>query len=197
VSRTSADLLLPILKRTNTNASFCVVGGSESSNEKTAERIGASFRSNGFDALLELMDDPSDYAEAAPTFTIVGLGTPLQEEVLARLKLIHPKGSLITCGGWIDQYAGRDQYFPPFIHALRIGWLLRIVREPRRLLRRYSTDALRFLVHGRRLVSKLNSLEGYEWTRYGLVKLSSPLGAALLDQNSLVSKPKMKRRHDL
>lgn len=196
VSRTSADLLVPSLKQMNSSASFCVIGGSEFSNEKCAERLGASYRSNGFDSLVDLLDDPREYSNSSPTYTLVGLGTPLQDQVLARLRQVHPTGSILTCGGWIDQYSASQQYFPPIIHALRLGWLLRIVREPRRLIRRYSIDALNFLVRGNRLVSRLNRLEGFAWTRFGLVKVNSALGAALLDQDFVISKSNMKRRHD-
>jgi Glycosyl transferase WecG/TagA/CpsF family len=54
---------------------------------------------------------------------------------------------IFTAGGWLDQLADRPQYFPPLVHQLRLGWLLRIIREPRRLVRRYTLDAVSALRH--------------------------------------------------
>jgi hypothetical protein len=73
---------------------------------------------------------------------VLGLGAPLQDHYA--LATASPGILVATCGGWLDQFAG-DTYYPAWAYPLRLNWLVRLAREPRRLWRRYTIDALRAL----------------------------------------------------
>ena len=70
-----------------------------------------------------------------------------------------------TCGGWLDQFAG-DTYYPAWAYPLRLNWLVRLAREPKRLWRRYTVDAIR-AVRARAAVdpSTSRSRAGVRWPR--------------------------------
>lgn len=69
---------------------------------------------------------------SAPDLLLVALGSPKQEEWLARH--LTPSGARvgIGVGGSFDVYGGRVHLAPEWIRATGVEWLYRIVREPRR-----------------------------------------------------------------
>ncbi|MGW9684612.1 WecB/TagA/CpsF family glycosyltransferase [Flagellimonas sp. 2504JD1-5] len=73
-----------------------------------------------------------------PNVIIVGMGTPMQERFLVRLKQRGFKGGLYSCGAFISQTAskGRD-YFPSVINKLHLRWAYRIYEDPK-LFKRYA-----------------------------------------------------------
>ncbi len=78
---------------------------------------------------------------------VLGMGTPKQEKVAARLARDLPYNTVIVTGGAIiDRWAGHIRRPPRFIRALRAEWLYRLCQEPKRLWRRYLLDGLHFAV---------------------------------------------------
>ena len=74
---------------------------------------------------------------------MVGLGAPLQDQYALQLADAGLRGALVaTCGGWLDQVTTPD-YYPRFAYHAKLNWAVRLVREPRRLWRRYTVDAVR------------------------------------------------------
>jgi exopolysaccharide biosynthesis WecB/TagA/CpsF family protein len=77
-----------------------------------------------------------------PDLILIGMGAPLQEkaalEIFDYLKTVsHEATPLVaTCGGWLDQL-GVSNYYPSWATPLRLNWLVRLCREPRRLWKRY------------------------------------------------------------
>jgi hypothetical protein len=72
---------------------------------------------------------------------IVGLGAGLQEQVLLEGARAMTRGYAMTCGGFLDQVL-QPGYYPAWAYPLRLNWLVRLSREPRRLWRRYTVHAL-------------------------------------------------------
>jgi len=72
-----------------------------------------------------------------PDVVLVGMGAPIQESLLLRLKYDGFRGVGFTCGGFLDQYVVGTQYYPAIIDRLDLRWLYRLVSDPRRLGRRY------------------------------------------------------------
>lgn len=151
MSRTSADLLLPTL--IDKMGPGCRIGLIGSSKDQLAAAQGVIEKWPTRPEIVLTIDGYSDLAEessvvkrveeAQPNVLILGLGAPLQDEWALRLKDRCRKVSLIlTCGGWIDQIT-QPTYYPTFAYKFRINWLIRVVREPRRLWRRYTVDVLR------------------------------------------------------
>jgi N-acetylglucosaminyldiphosphoundecaprenol N-acetyl-beta-D-mannosaminyltransferase len=74
----------------------------------------------------------------------VGLGTPKQDVVAARLA--EKSGlTFVAIGAAFDFIAGEKKQAPKFMQEHGIEWLFRLVSEPRRLWRRYLFGNARFL----------------------------------------------------
>ena len=77
---------------------------------------------------------------------LVALGNPLQEEWIRRNLELLDAGLLIGVGAWFDFLSGNVKRAPTWVRDMRCEWLYRLVREPRRLIRRYTLDIGRFLL---------------------------------------------------
>jgi len=148
IKRSSADLVLPMILDKRELKIF-LVGGE-------IRRIDARLNSfkNRFPkakVLLNLSGFETNLVrrifqeakENAPNIIILGLGAPKQEEVALELsELFGSSRNLVitTCGGWLDQLTVKN-YYPSWAYPLKLNWLVRLAREPRRLWRRYTIDA--------------------------------------------------------
>lgn len=83
---------------------------------------------------------------SAAKVVVVGMGTPLQEAFLVSLKKTGWLGAGFTCGGYLDQVAKRFDYYPRWIDRLNLRFLYRLVREPKRLWRRYLIEYQTFVM---------------------------------------------------
>jgi N-acetylglucosaminyldiphosphoundecaprenol N-acetyl-beta-D-mannosaminyltransferase len=75
--------------------------------------------------------------ESRPTIVLVNMGMPRQERWLWDNWSELRTGVAITAGALVDHAAGRVRRPPRWVANLGIEWLVRLVREPRRLWRRY------------------------------------------------------------
>jgi N-acetylglucosaminyldiphosphoundecaprenol N-acetyl-beta-D-mannosaminyltransferase len=75
--------------------------------------------------------------ESAPTIILVNMGMPRQERWLWDNWVDLRAGVAITAGALVDHAAGRVHRPPRWVANLGIEWLVRLIREPRRLWRRY------------------------------------------------------------
>lgn len=158
VDRSSADMVIPLYLRLRPAARVALVGGRPGVAENAAARLeGVVFTADGFAGLAGLFDEGSALVAADPDVIVLGLGTGLQDRVAAELHNRLPGAVIFTAGGWVDQLSRREQYFPPVVHRLRLGWLWRIAHEPRRLLRRYTIDAVAAVVRRRATVQRLRA----------------------------------------
>lgn len=76
---------------------------------------------------------------------VLGLGPPKQE-VIGSLLVAAGCGVVLCIGSALEVAAGTNKRAPVAFQRLRIEWLYRILREPRRLLRRYLTTFPQFLL---------------------------------------------------
>jgi N-acetylglucosaminyldiphosphoundecaprenol N-acetyl-beta-D-mannosaminyltransferase len=79
---------------------------------------------------------------------LVSLPTPMQQEwVAANRDKIHAS-LVMTSGSLLDHVAdNRDwprSWYPTWANRLGLNWLSRLVREPRRLWRRYTIEMIDF-----------------------------------------------------
>lgn len=89
--------------------------------------------------------DCADHIRASDADLVwVGLGTPKQDVVgtalAAELSLLT-----LNVGAAFDFAAGKVKEAPPWIQGSGFEWLYRFLREPRRLLRRYTYGNARFV----------------------------------------------------
>jgi N-acetylglucosaminyldiphosphoundecaprenol N-acetyl-beta-D-mannosaminyltransferase len=102
---------------------------------------------------------------AAPDILLVGLGMPLQERWLTENRQRLDAGVALSCGAVFDYTSRRVSRGPRLLTEGGFEWLARLLREPRRLWRRYLLGNPLFLLRvvrqllswpaGRRLVKGL------------------------------------------
>lgn len=164
LARTSADLVLPtVLSQVlPPGARVALIGGRPGVAQAAAQRMSSKtvVAIDGFEDLAALRADPSSLVDFDPDLVVLGLGAGLQDEVAVELHGVLPRAAICTAGGWIDQLAASEQYFPDWVHTMRLGWAWRIAHEPRRLLGRYTVDAVSFLAGFPSIARRLDSLGG-------------------------------------
>jgi len=74
---------------------------------------------------------------AAPAIILVNMGMPRQEQWLWENWDRISTGVAISAGALVDHAAGRVKRPPRWVANLGVEWLIRLVKEPRRLWRRY------------------------------------------------------------
>jgi N-acetylglucosaminyldiphosphoundecaprenol N-acetyl-beta-D-mannosaminyltransferase len=85
-------------------------------------------------------------AGSRPDIVFVGLGFPKQERLISEMRGVMPSTWFIGCGVSIDFVAGYVERAPEWSHRLGLEWIFRLIREPRKLFRRYIVDGLPFAV---------------------------------------------------
>jgi len=68
-----------------------------------------------------------------PQLVLVGLGMPLQEQVIARRLAALPPAVYCTVGGAIEQIAGVQKLAPRWIGRLGLEWAWRLMLHPQRV----------------------------------------------------------------
>lgn len=82
---------------------------------------------------------------------LVAMGNPLQEKwILDHRDQLNAK-ILSGVGALFDFWAGNKPRAPVIARKLRMEWFYRLCLEPRRLIRRYTVDILRFMMRCYRL----------------------------------------------
>jgi exopolysaccharide biosynthesis WecB/TagA/CpsF family protein len=145
--RTSADLVLPLLLEHPVPLRIALIGSTPETLRAVTTKIEARghrvvLRRDGYAGLPTPAKLRTELRAAGVQVAVLGLGAPLQDHYA--LATATPGVLVVTCGGWLDQFAG-DSYYPAWAYPLRLNWLVRLAREPRRLWRRYTVDAVRAL----------------------------------------------------
>jgi N-acetylglucosaminyldiphosphoundecaprenol N-acetyl-beta-D-mannosaminyltransferase len=76
----------------------------------------------------------------------VAISSPRKEQFLCTYGRATGAQFAMGVGGAIDVVAGRRRRAPVLLQELGLEWLFRLLQEPHRLLRRYTTTNLRFVV---------------------------------------------------
>lgn len=141
------------------------LGGLPDAAERTArkfERLYPGFRTAGVCCPpVGFERDPQAQARirqqitaARPDLLCVAFGAPRQEIWMLENVPSLPVGAAISVGAALDTQAGLRKRAPKWTHRIGLEWLYRLVREPRRLWRRYLIGNTEFLL-----------LVGREWWR--------------------------------
>ncbi|UNU12258.1 WecB/TagA/CpsF family glycosyltransferase [Xanthomonas translucens] len=75
---------------------------------------------------------------------LVAFGNPLQESWILEHAAQLDARLLFGVGALLDFLSGNAQRAPSWVRRLHMEWMYRLLREPRRLLKRYSWDLLVF-----------------------------------------------------
>lgn len=73
----------------------------------------------------------------SPNILFLGLGMPLELQILNQYKRFLPNCLIISCGGMLRLLAGVEKRSPKCIQLLRLEWLYRLTTSPRRTFSRY------------------------------------------------------------
>jgi len=155
---TGGDLMERLcIESARRNLSVFFLGGLPDAAEKTArkfERLYPGFRTAGVSCPPPGFErDPvacarirQQIADARPDLLCVAFGAPKQEIWMAENCLTLPIGAAISVGAALDTQSGLRKRAPKWTHRLGIEWLYRLVREPRRLWRRYLIGNTEFIL---------------------------------------------------
>ena len=91
------------------------------------------------------------YARTRPEILVLCMGMPRQEVLSTKLIEAGAGGLIICGGGWANFYSGHQQRAPEWVQKLRLEWLHRLSREPKRLGKRYTVDIFRYFRRIRQL----------------------------------------------
>lgn len=134
--------LIPRLLRHFNNRCIAVFGTQSPYLDKGLQTIAAKLApgsrclsAHGFldvDAYIALV------AAGRPGVIVLGMGMPRQEKVALALRASVDFPCLIICGGAIiDFLGGKTPRAPSWVRRAGMEWIFRLVREPKRLFRRY------------------------------------------------------------
>jgi len=85
-------------------------------------------------------------ASSAPHLVLVGLPSPMAENVISRLREAIPSAWFFGLGVSLSFVSGDVKRAPRAIQRIGLEWLWRIYQEPRRLARRYLLDGVPFAI---------------------------------------------------
>ena len=166
VARTSADLVIPLLLPMLGRVRLVTVGGTPESSRAAREALSKLCSDGQFVAAFDGYGGlpPPDalcaqLAWARAEVCIVGLGGGLQDRYAATIRAAGTIPLTLTCGGFLDQISA-PAYYPSWAYKWRLNWAVRLAREPRRLWRRYTVEAARFLYSRQKYRSALQQVDG-------------------------------------
>jgi UDP-N-acetyl-D-mannosaminouronate:lipid I N-acetyl-D-mannosaminouronosyltransferase len=146
-----ADLWLEVLRQASgQNLSIALLGAKPEVLDATRRRIEAEFPEvtvsiarNGYDGMRDLEGVAQELATKRPDVVFVALGSPKQELLIERFRIVHPAGFYMGLGGSFDIYAGVKKRAPLWMQRRGLEWLFRFLSEPSRAPR--ETKRLKFL----------------------------------------------------
>ena len=143
------DLVPELLRRLPPGTRVFLLGGREGVARRAGERIARATGVTLCGSAHGYGPDPAAAAraarEAGADVVLVALGNPLQERWILEHGGATGARLLVGVGALLDYLSGDARRAPPWMRRLRAEWLHRMLREPRRLAKRYSWDMARFL----------------------------------------------------
>ena len=95
-----------------------------------SEDLHPAFLFDGYGTPLSTLLDTLQ--KTKPDLVFVCLGAPKQEILMSSLRAFSPKTLFLGLGGSLDVYAGEVKRAPRPLRTMRLEWLYRMIREPRR-----------------------------------------------------------------
>ncbi|MBY6707821.1 WecB/TagA/CpsF family glycosyltransferase [Rhodococcus sp. BP-241] len=145
--RTGSLDWIRLLGRSRKVRRIAVLGASKNSNLHACQYIRSldpRFVVQGWDGYdeMSLLRDSGfrDLHRFEPDLVLLGLGMPLQEEVIVKAGTEMPDAVVATVGGAIDQLSGVQKSAPRWMGRVGVEWIFRLVHDPRRLYHRYLVE---------------------------------------------------------
>jgi exopolysaccharide biosynthesis WecB/TagA/CpsF family protein len=142
---TGSDVTEDLLDRLRgSNEPLLIIGGGPETAPVLAERYGLTNLHQHIPP-MGLMRNEAALNEAArfivanpARFVFIAVGSPQQEVIALRARKLGATCGVALCvGASLDYLTGRSKRAPWVLRVLALEWLYRLMREPRRLWRRY------------------------------------------------------------
>lgn len=151
---TGIDLMFRILQLADDRGlRIYVLGGRATVLERAVRRIRARYphlaivgHHHGYYDGTQEAAIAQTIATVAPDVLFVAMSSPGKEHFLARHRDTMAVPVVMGVGGAIDVVAGVRRRAPIPLQRLGLEWLFRLIQEPRRLLKRYLSTNVRFMV---------------------------------------------------
>ena len=155
------ELWLKVLKQLNVMTGTAVVIGATNEVARIAgEKLKSMYQSveivftdgyQGVDIYTKLVK------EIKPNAIFVAMGTPRQEEIIARLQSCHSDAFYMGIGGSLDILSGKTKRAPRIFRALQLEFLYRLLIEPKRIFRQRALFIfLYYYLIGRFSINKIS-----------------------------------------
>lgn len=125
--------------------SFYLFGASEEVNAQCAEELSRLYpalkisgRRNGYFKPEDEQGIIDDINASGADVVWVGLGKPLEQDVVLRWKERLQSSWVITCGGCFNYVTGHYKRAPQWMQDANIEWLHRLATNPKQLFWRYA-----------------------------------------------------------
>jgi UDP-N-acetyl-D-mannosaminouronate:lipid I N-acetyl-D-mannosaminouronosyltransferase len=146
-----ADLWLEVLRQARGQpVSIAIIGARPDVLDATRRRLESDFPDaivavarNGYEGTRDIEALTEELAVAKPDLVFVALGSPRQELLIEKFRVVHPTGFYMGLGGSFDIYSGVKKRAPLWMQRRGLEWLFRFLAEPSRAAR--ETKRLRFL----------------------------------------------------
>lgn len=147
------DLMLSLIELCDKkNYSIYLLGAKQEVVEKTANVLKAQHPSlrivgfhNGYFKELDWPVISDELKEKRPDFIFVGITSPLKEYLIEYLQNDGNNGVFMGVGGSFDVISGRIARAPLWMQKTGFEWLFRVMKEPRRLFKRYFVGNGKFI----------------------------------------------------
>jgi len=119
-----------------------ILGAKNVTNERAVNNLKSKYKKLAITGYGGYFKNDSDVLNKLDSFKphiiIVGLGSGLQEPwILRNAKKINRPVSIIAVGNYIDVLGNSRQLPPKLLREMELEWLYRLIKEPRRLWKRY------------------------------------------------------------
>ena len=102
---------------------------------------------HGYFDVKDMHEITSKIIKYNPELILVGISSPMKEEVILELSSNYKNSINIACGGYIDILSGKIRKAPEIIHKTGMEWLYRFYEEPKRMLGPMFLNGLFFLFY--------------------------------------------------
>ncbi|OWQ93592.1 hypothetical protein CDN99_03780 [Roseateles aquatilis] len=158
---TGADLFVQLTRQAHAaDLRIVLIGGNEGAAEAAAAKLTPGEDGQHGGGAVRCLCPPLGFeqqpAEMArierllvdwrPHIVFIGLGSPKQEKLIARLRPLAPRAWYLGVGVSFSFVAGDVKRAPGWMQRSGLEWVHRLVQEPGRLARRYLVDGIPFAV---------------------------------------------------
>jgi N-acetylglucosaminyldiphosphoundecaprenol N-acetyl-beta-D-mannosaminyltransferase len=145
------DLMMALLSRSaSTGQRHFLYGGGAGVGQRLAAKMRTRFPDVRIVGVLEppfgsledlcTREAAAEINAAEPDVVWVGIGSPKQEQWMARMRPALQAPVLIGVGAAFDFHSGEVRQAPLWMQRNGLEWLFRLISDPRRLWRRYLID---------------------------------------------------------